>query len=171
VSSYERNILELPVRYGGLGITNPARIAQREYNCSREITRPAVEVIVHQDQDVKKLSLEDVVKKKAELKNEKEEYLKTRYEILLTNADQRLKKPISLAQAREKWASSWLTALPLKSLNYTLNKQEFQVSVQLRYGWAIKGMPNICSCGKNNIYIYIYVCTMHWIANLVAMCP
>jgi hypothetical protein len=40
------------------------------------------------------------VKKKAELKNEKEEYLKTRYEILLTSADQGLKN--HHAQAREK---------------------------------------------------------------------
>jgi hypothetical protein len=70
VSSYERDIVELSVRYGGLGITNPARIAQREYNCSGEVTGPAVELIVHQDQDVKKLSLEDIVKK-AELKTKR----------------------------------------------------------------------------------------------------
>ena len=55
VSSYERNILKLPVRYGGMVITNPARTSQREYVCSREITKPAVELIFSQDQDAKKL--------------------------------------------------------------------------------------------------------------------
>ena len=31
----------------------------------------------------------------------------------------------SLAQAKEKGASSWLTTLPLESLGYVLNKREF----------------------------------------------
>ena len=82
VSSFERDILELPVRYGGLGITNPARTAQREYNFSREITKPVVDLILNQDQDVKKLPIDDTINKKRELKQEKEEFLKARYDIL-----------------------------------------------------------------------------------------
>ena len=55
VSSYERDILKLSVRNGGMGITNLARTSQREYVCSKEITKPAVELILSQDQDAKKL--------------------------------------------------------------------------------------------------------------------
>ena len=78
---------------------------------------------------MKKLSREELINKKAELKKEKEEQLKATYDILFYNADQRLKN--HLTQAREKGASSWLTALPLKSLNYTLNKQEFQFNFDM----------------------------------------
>ena len=143
--------MELPVRYGELSITNPARTSQREFNCSKQITEPLVQLILQQDQDIKRLSLQDIDNKKADLKKEKEDFLKTRYDILFGKADQKLRNHLS--QAVEKGASSWLTALPLKSLNYVLNKQESQDSIQLRYGWSIKGMPTYCSCGeKNSVY-------------------
>ena len=71
VSAFEREIMELPVRYGGLGVTNPARTSQREFNCSRRITEPLVLLILQQDQDIKRLSLQDIDDKKAELKKEK----------------------------------------------------------------------------------------------------
>ena len=32
-------------------------------------------------------------------------------------------------ERRVKGASTWITALPLKSLNYVLNKQDFQDSI------------------------------------------
>ena len=55
-----------------------------------------------------------------------------------------------LEQAKEPGASAWLTALPLKSLNYVLNKREFQDSVSLRYGWTIQDVPAYCGCGQKN---------------------
>ena len=35
--------------------------------------------------------------------------------------------------AMEKGASSWLTVIPLKDMDYTLNKREFRDAVHLRY--------------------------------------
>ena len=96
--------------------------------------------------------------KKACLRKEKEEYLKARYDILFNKADQRLKN--HLEQAKERGASSWLTALPLKVLNYVLNKQEFQDGIQLRYGWSVKGMPAYCSCGKKNSIYHALDCKL-----------
>ena len=55
-----------------------------------------------------------------------------------------------LESATEKGASSWLAVLPLKNLGYSLNKQEFQDAVRLRYGWTIPDMPKHCGCGKKN---------------------
>ena len=52
--------------------------------------------------------------------------------------------------AREKGASSWLNALPLKALSYTLNKQEFRDGIAMRYAWAIHDIPTICACGSKN---------------------
>ena len=55
-----------------------------------------------------------------------------------------------LILAREKGASAWLTALPLKALSYTLNKQEFRDSIALRYSWPINDIPKLCACGTKN---------------------
>ena len=60
--------------------------------------------------------------------------------------------------AQEKGSSSWLSALPLKSLGYTLNKQEFRDAVSLRYGWNIEGIPRVCSCGKSNDLDHTLIC-------------
>ena len=58
----------------------------------------------------------------------------------------------SLELACEKGASSWLSALPLESLGYVLNKREFRDSIRLRYGWSIPNIPTYCACKqKNNI--------------------
>ena len=47
-----------------------------------------------------------------------------------------------------KGSSSWLTSLPLKEENYTLNKREFYDAVSLRYRWTLKNLPLSCACGK-----------------------
>ena len=47
----------------------------------------------------------------------------------------------SLLQAREKGASSWLTALPVERQGYILNKREFRDSIALRYGFKIQDVP------------------------------
>ena len=60
--------------------------------------------------------------------------------------------------ASEKGASSWLSALPLKSLGYTLNKQEFRDAICLRYGWAVPSTPIYCGCGEKNSFDHILVC-------------
>ena len=44
----ERDLLELPVRLGGLGLVNPARTASQEYEASVKITGPLVRQIVKQ---------------------------------------------------------------------------------------------------------------------------
>ena len=51
-SSSERDILALPVRHGGLGITNPCREANREYQSSVKVTMPLVEKIVSQTHEL-----------------------------------------------------------------------------------------------------------------------
>jgi len=50
----------------------------------------------------------------------------------------------------EKGASSWLSALPITSIGYTLNKQEFTDAVCMSYGWQVKGIPTHCACGETN---------------------
>ena len=44
----ERDLLELTVRLGGLGLVNPARTASQEYEASVKFTGPLVRQIVKQ---------------------------------------------------------------------------------------------------------------------------
>ena len=50
--------------------------------------------------------------------------------------------------AQEVGASNWLTALPIRAKGFSLNKQEFEDALALRYGWPIDGLPQHCSCGN-----------------------
>ena len=62
--------------------------------------------------------------------------------------------------SREKSASNWLSCLPLKSLGYCLNKQEFKDAVHLRYGWAVENIPKFCSCGKLSDIDHLMICPL-----------
>ena len=44
-SNLQRDTLALAVRYGGLGIANPAKTADREYETSRKVTESLTELI------------------------------------------------------------------------------------------------------------------------------
>ena len=45
----------------------------------------------------------------------------------------RTKRAVELAT--EKGASNWLTVIPIKDLNFNLNKREFRDAIKLRYDW------------------------------------
>ena len=66
----------------------------------------------------------------------------------------------SFQTAQEKGASAWLAALPLKTIGYALNKQEFRDAICLRYGWKINGTPNFCACGSKNSVDHSLTCKL-----------
>ena len=72
VSVLEREILELPVRFGGLGMPNPVKTADREYKCSKEITEPLVKLILKQELSLENLDKDAIEGTKSRLVAEKE---------------------------------------------------------------------------------------------------
>ena len=80
VDSLERDMLALPLRYRGLGIQNPAKTADREYETSKRITRQLTDLIFNQDQDLSKLDRSLINKTKAELRLEKDKIICCRKE-------------------------------------------------------------------------------------------
>ena len=108
VNQHERDILELPVRCGGLGIINPVRIASREYAFSVALTKDLVSLINQQDQDTTKLDMGKMKEKKEELKKQKDEFLSQRFKMLYNGSNHLLKNHLN--QAREKGASLILIA-------------------------------------------------------------
>ena len=80
------------------------------------------------------------------LKKLKAKYQNCLKEILPNLSDQ-MKRKLTLAQ--ETGASNWLSALPIRAKGFSLNKQEFTDALTLRYGWIVKGLPEVCTCGEN----------------------
>jgi hypothetical protein len=49
--------------------------------------------------------------------------------------------------AREKGASSWVTAVPSHDHHTILSKGDFIDAVCIRYGWIPPNLPDVCVCG------------------------
>ena len=146
VNDVEREILSLPVRYGGLGIANPVENSDREYSASKRVTRNLASLIVQQQNDLSFYDHEGTMEIIKDLKKEKETFLTSKYNRLMaTVSDESLRRCLELN--KDKGAGSWLTALPLKDLGYWLNKQEFRDAICLRYCWKIPNTPPFCGCG------------------------
>ena len=82
-------MLALPLRHGGLGIQDPTKTADREYEASRRITEQLTNLIFNQDQDISnKLDRSLISKTKADLRLEKEKFFmaeRRRIESLITS--------------------------------------------------------------------------------------
>ncbi len=156
ISPLERQILALPVRYGGLGIQDPTQTSQAEYEASEKITEELVSLIYQQNNDLANLDYFKIKKVKAEAKAEKEKRFTEEYGSIVSCLDPLTKR--SIEAAKEKGASAWLTALPLKRMGYILNKQEFRDAICLRYNWYIHDIPKYCGCGSKNDIVHTLSC-------------
>ena len=112
------------------------------------ITANLTQIIYNQERDYTNYNLEEVKESIQAVKKVKEERIKTELESINESVDNKMKRVLELAQ--EKGSGAWLAALPIKSLGYTLNKQEFKDSICLRYGWNIPNTPSYCQCSKEN---------------------
>ena len=128
-----------------MGIANPASACQAQYDASKKITADLTTLILQQNEDTEKLNLDNIKEIKNEIKHQKDNKYKQDQQEVIAESEINLQRCIKLAT--EKGSTSWLSCLPLKSLGYTLNKQEFRDALCLRYNWRIPRMPNHCACG------------------------
>ena len=148
VSDLERRLISLPVRMGGLGIQNPMLNADTEFRNSSIVTENLTRLIINQEKDLDNYDAGQVMEEMKKMKLEKEENLLMELQEVKDLVDDKLQRSITLAC--DKGAGAWLTALPLQSMGYTLNKQEFRDAICLRYGWKIPNTPFHCGCGEKN---------------------
>jgi hypothetical protein len=142
--------LALPLRFGGLGIQDPTDTSDAEYTASTFITEELTDLIFKQDPDIQSLDHAKMKERRSAVKAQREEKFEEIYTSLHTSANDQEKK--ALEMSREKGSYSWLSALPLQELGYTLNKVEFQDALSLRFNWHLQTLPKKCGgCGlKNN---------------------
>ena len=60
--------------------------------------------------------------------------------------------------ATQKAASSWLTVLPSRDMNFDINKREFRDEVKLRYDWDVPDMPSVWVCWDHFSVDYAMIC-------------
>ena len=116
---------------GGLGITNPCNIVASENEASTATTEPLVEQIMAQTHELP----DDRAVRTLQQCNRREKNARLRDNLEgVTNAlPEETKTPADLAA--EKGASSWLTFIPVKDVDFTLTKGEFKDAIHLRYDW------------------------------------
>ena len=150
-----RRIFALPAREGGLSIFDISESCDGEYQNSRRMTERLTEAIYNQDRDYCD-DMDAIYQIKSEVSTERVAFYKEkRQELYDTLSD--LEK-LQLDLAAEKGASSWLTALPLKSFGFLLNKQEFSDAVCLRYNLKLKNTATSCACGQSNTINHSLIC-------------
>ena len=157
VSDAERQILALPLRHGGLGLTDPQETAKMEYEHSTQITNKLTAKIYTQNLDLDYNPSDQQFTRHKKQNTTREKCKNIRNELLaeMTPESQQLIKG-----AMEKGASSWLSALPTKAIGYALNKQEFTDAICMRYGWKVKGIPTHCACGETNSVDHSLICQL-----------
>ena len=156
VSDTERRLLALPYRFGGMGLSNPVSCSQLEYDASVQTTRALVNVICGQENGVEHVGKGALRKTILAVKAMKEATRRHEFDDVMLSLSEATKRLV--LAAAEKGASSWLSALPIGSLGYAINKQEFRDAVALRYGWTVSEMPRFCACGAGNSIDHALVC-------------
>ena len=145
ISDVERELLALPCRLGGLDIPDFTKSAISQFQASKRICSPIVDLILdHQPS----LTAEAVSKQK-ELK----QCVKSERRKAQVDSASNLSLPDHLSKATElakdKGSSSWLTAMPLEKYGFSLTKSEFRDAISLRYGWMPERMPSTCVCSES----------------------
>ena len=143
----ERKLIALPPRLGGLGITSPTMRSNDENANSIKLTQSLTEKIVAQDTngEVDQTMISEIKKQISRDRHQAQT-------IMLNDLMNRFPpdKTRKIIAAQETGASNWLTALPIRSKGFSLNKQEFIDAVALRYDWPVEGLPHTCVCGHLN---------------------
>ena len=118
-SREERDLLALPVRVGGMGITNPVSTSHCNFEASTRLTSPLVATIATQDQD-RLVDQSEVLEAKASIRRSNREY------------------QVQQAKALPRGCHLMTTIFPSTRVRSKMHC--------LRYGWKLPNTPTKCSC-------------------------
>ena len=148
-------------KLGGLNIPNPTKLCSKEYEWSEKLTLSLTENVIKQNlfeedspEEIKERH-DQILK---EIKDEKKSIQKEMHDSIFASLDDERKRSLNLAS--EKGASIWLNTLPIKSMGYALNKQEFLDAIALQYNFSIQGMACHCACGFKNSIDHALICRL-----------
>ena len=144
INENERDIVSLPIKEGGLGIKRVGENSDHSFKSSMKITKPLINKILLQSDDVPDPEHVDQAKSEALQITKTREAERTQH----ITSSQTTNMQRHLAQLSEPGASSWLGALPIQEQNFYLTKHEFHDALAIRYQKEPKNLPSQCPCGK-----------------------
>ena len=148
------DLVALPVHMGGLGLINPSDSVDAGYSASIRVSAPLVTEIEAQSHETPDET--EVQRLVYATRKEKDDGLKEELEEVKARLPDKTQRAVDLAC--EKGASNWLTVIPLKDMDFDLNKREFRDAVRLRYDWPIPDQPSVCVCGSMFTVDHAMIC-------------
>ena len=118
VSKLIRDLLALPVRLGGLGLTNPTVISDDNFQSSVKLTAPLVAVIATQDQTLE-IDPNDIFVANTEIRASNRQHSEDRGNVIYSQLTPEMKRCVDLT--KERGSSSWLSLLPLSEQGFHLH--------------------------------------------------
>ena len=146
VSDVERDFLDLPARFGGLCLPNPSKEAPFSFSSASKVTQPQVEHLLLPDGEELSTALAAQTEAVVESRKAKNIRWKEKAAAVKERLDPRLQRAVDAAE--DKGASSWLTALPIADLGFSLSKADFRDAIDLRFGWNPPRLTSRCVCGE-----------------------
>ena len=122
-----------------MSLSNPTVTAESEFDASKEVTAPLIELIINQSMSFENDPTHANFIVSTVKKRQKRDADRIRKE--LEPSSQRL---IDCASA--PGASAWLTALPIEKHGFCLSKGSFRAALNLHYGWPILNVNSQCAC-------------------------
>ena len=147
VSDDIRALLALPARFGGLGIFDPVQRPTTSFEHSTQLCEPLTALILRQADFFDPTELQEDQKL---IRKQQEAMLDFQHEHAISTLSTRAPPPLqrAIAIARQKGASSWVTAIPSLEHETVLHKGDFSDALCIRYGWDILSLPETCACGQ-----------------------
>ena len=142
----DRELMALPVRFGGLGIIDPSRQATTHYNMSEKITASLVALILQQSHTYSPEAKAEQIKAKKNARTICRQCDSTAANELMDNLPNNLKRAMTVSA--EKGASNWLSTLTIAEHGFALHKGAFRDALCLWYGWRPSHLPSHCICGQ-----------------------
>ena len=153
-SKHECDLLALPARLGGLGLTNPTTLSSVFFKAS---TAPLVGLIIAQDHEAH-VDPAVMIEIKKDIQKKNHQQIENQANIIYDQLNPQMKRCVDLA--KEKGSSSWLSAIPLAEHGFHLHKGEFWDALHLCYGWNLPNIPQSCNCGTNFSVNHAMACHM-----------
>ena len=141
-------LFSLPVKNGGLGLTNVIEDSEFQFEGSINISSLQTNDIIqqrhylsredHNGYTQKDKIAQHILRKTADLKKK------------IHNVDKDLPQDLLqfVVRARDKGAGNWLSAMPIQKQGFNITKSEFRDGLRLRYNLPLQDIPNFCVCGN-----------------------
>ena len=154
ITKKEKRLYSLPVRMGGLGISNFSEKCNHDYDASKKVSKPLTNLIIQQSEKLP--SSTETLELRAEVQKSKNDRLNNLLHevknILMPEQNR------AVQQAKQKGTSSWLNVLPLEDHGFTLTKGEFHDALVLRYNKPLCSLLSNCPCGQKFNVTHALIC-------------